>query len=50
MGRSGISARWWVPVLFVAGGLAGSNWAQKSPKGPPSPKARLERAAVNKFA
>src|SRR5262245_2044550 len=48
MGRSGISARWWVPVLFLAGAVS-LNWARQPSKDPPSPRAPLERATVNKF-
>ena len=44
-----ISARLWVPVLFLAGGLVSVHWAQPSSKPPSASGARLERATVQKF-
>src|SRR5262245_18867699 len=49
MGGSGISARCWIPVLLLAGGLASVDWAQQPPKPPPPAKARLEPAPVKPF-
>jgi hypothetical protein len=49
MGRSGIAARWLVPALVLAGGLGSLNWARQPSKAPPSPKARLDGAAVKEF-
>jgi hypothetical protein len=49
MRRSGTSARCWPPALLLAGGLVGWIWAQTPSRGPPSPKAGLERAVVNTF-
>jgi hypothetical protein len=49
MSRSGIAARWWVPILFLAGGLVGLNRAQQPIQGSPSPQAPPERDTVNKF-
>src|SRR5262245_10179366 len=51
MSPSGISARWWVLVLFLAGGLVSwrlvsLNWGQQPSQGPPPPEARLERPDV----
>jgi hypothetical protein len=49
MRGSGIPARWWMPVLFLAGGFVSVNWAQQPSKPPPSSEARLERATVKQF-
>src|SRR5262245_59441742 len=49
MRRSGTSARRWASALLLAGGLVGWSRAQTPSRGPPPPKARLERAAVSKF-
>jgi hypothetical protein len=49
MPPSGFSARWWVPILFLAGGLVGLNQAQQPSKDPPSPQQPPERDTVSKF-
>src|SRR5262245_12121588 len=49
MRRSGTSALWWASALLLAGGSVSWNWSQTPPQGPPSPKARLDRAAVSKL-
>lgn len=49
MGRLGISARWWVPIVVVVCGLVRLNWGQQPPAGPSSPKTPLERDTVHKF-
>jgi hypothetical protein len=49
MGGLGISARYWLPVLFLAGGLAGVDWAQEPSRPPPPAKAPVERAIVKPF-
>src|SRR6266540_3290155 len=49
MGGSGISARCWMPVLFLAGGLVSVDWAQQPSRPPPPAKAQLERATVKQF-
>jgi len=49
MRQSGTSVRCWASALLLASGLVGWNGAQTPSKGPPSPKVRLERAAVSKF-
>jgi hypothetical protein len=49
MGGSGISARCWLPVLLLAGGLASVDWAQQPSGPPPSAKPQIEHAAVKPF-
>jgi mono/diheme cytochrome c family protein len=49
MVRSGSSARCWVLVLFLAGGLVGLDWAQQPSRQAPSSEARYERATVQQF-
>src|SRR5262245_58067289 len=49
MGGLGISARCWLAVLLLAGGLASVDWAQQPSDPPPAAKAPLERAAVKPF-
>ncbi len=44
-----ISARSWMPVLMLAGGLVGVAEAQPPAKTPPLPQARLDLAAVKQF-
>ncbi|HEY7309567.1 MAG TPA: DUF1592 domain-containing protein [Gemmataceae bacterium] len=44
-----ISARLWVPALFLAGGLVNVHWAQQPSKPLSSPETRLDRATVKKF-
>jgi hypothetical protein len=49
MVRSGISARWWVPILFLAGGLVHLNWGQTTSQGQPPAQAMSERDIVTTF-
>jgi hypothetical protein len=49
MGRLAIFARWWVPTLLLACGLARSSEGQQPSKDSPSPKSPLEYGTVNKF-
>src|SRR5262249_11470959 len=49
MGGSGISARCWVPVLLLAGGLVSVHWAQEPSRSPPPAKAGHERPTVKQF-
>src|SRR5262249_41209516 len=49
MSGSGSSARGWVPVLFLAGGLVSLNGAQQPSTPPRRWEARPERPAVKQF-
>src|SRR5438105_2798022 len=49
MGFSGISARFWVAALLLAGGLLGATWNQQPITSPPLPQKQLDGGAVKKF-
>jgi hypothetical protein len=49
MGRLGISARWWLPILILACGLVRWIWGQQLSEAPPSAKMSSERDTVNTF-
>jgi mono/diheme cytochrome c family protein len=49
MGGSRLLGRSWIPVLFLAAGLVGVNWAQRPTTPPPPPKPQPEHATVKRF-
>jgi hypothetical protein len=49
MGGLGISARCWLPLLFLTCGLASVDWAPQPPQPQASPESRLDRATVKQF-
>jgi mono/diheme cytochrome c family protein len=49
MGRLGISARSWAPILLLSCGLVGWNWRQQPRENPPSPRSSRERDRVSRF-
>jgi mono/diheme cytochrome c family protein len=49
MRASAISARFWIPMLLLAGALVSRCWTQQPGKLAPSSEARLERATAKKF-
>ncbi len=49
MSGLGIIARWWMPVLVLAGGLVSVLWAQQPTEPQPSSKKRIDGAIVKQF-